>query len=46
MTLQKSGLPWRHDSAKLRSPLSLGGGIVLRIGWLHDPAKNTRQVAA
>jgi len=41
MTLRKTGLPWWHDPANLRSPLLLGGCITLQIDWLHDPAKTS-----
>jgi hypothetical protein len=46
MTLQKPAAGWRHLAAKPRSPLLLGGGMVLQINWRHGPAKTTRQVAA
>jgi hypothetical protein len=41
MTLRKTGLPWRHAPANLRSPPLLGGCIILQKPapkWLHDPA--------
>ena len=46
MTLRKPGLPWRHDPANLGSPLLLAGCIILRITWLHGPAKTCFQLAA
>jgi hypothetical protein len=46
MTLQRPGLPWRHDPEKLRSPLLLGGCMVLQIDWRHGPEKTSLQVAA
>jgi hypothetical protein len=46
MNLKKLDLPWRHEPEKLRSPLLLGGRMVLQIAWRHGPEKTSLQVAA